>query len=399
MIRRRFAVVTVAVLLAASVVAAQNQPMTEVPSAPIAGWSFRPGIAIGALYDTNVVLTTALASTGTTPSDTLFTIEPVGELRFVDPRTTFGASYRGTIRRYTELQGLDGYDQHAKARFERKATKRLTFFVQNEYSAVPTTDELQLNVPFTRAGSHSEALAGGLSYRLNERDTLTTRYDFTWVSFDRKAPELTGGVINGIHADVSHAFTKRMSAGTEGGYRFATMDELGGRELRFAEFGGTIGYDIDEATRVSGAAGYAHLQDLLFSTNNSGMYVRGSLTRHALRSLFGISYDRSFLPSFGFGGTNRAQQVLGWVDLPPIGHRVYMQASGAWRRTNPLQTGTELRLDTYQLRTSAGYALSRWMRAEGFYLFTRQDSIVTGGEINRHRIGAEIVLSQPMRIR
>jgi hypothetical protein len=398
MIRRRLGALTVALVLAAGVLAAQDRPQQEVGSAPIPGWSFRPGVVIGALYDTNVVVTTAPASTGKTPSDTLFTIDPTGELRYLGKRTTFETSYRGTIRRYTELDGLDGFDQHVKARVERRATKRVTFFVQNEYSAVPTTDELQFNVPFRRAGSHNDAMAGGMSFRLNERDTLNTRYDLTWVSFDREAPDLTGGLIHSIHTDVSHAFTKRLSVGTEGAVRFAHMDELGGRDLRFVDFGGTIGYELDEVTKVSAAAGYAHLEDLLFSTSHSGMYFRGSLTRFALRSVFGVSYDRSFLPSFGFGGTNRAQEVRGWVDLPPIGHRLYLQTSGTWRRTNPLEANV-LRLDTYQLRTTAGYAVSRWMRAEGFHLFSRQDSIVTGGEINRHRIGAEIVLSQPMRIR
>ena len=44
-------------------------------------------------------------------------------------------------------------------------------------------------------------------------------------------------------------------------------------------------------------------------------------------------------------------------------------------------------------------ALARWLRLEGFYAFTRQDSQVTGGEIHRHRTGVQIVISQPVRIR
>jgi hypothetical protein len=46
-----------------------------------------------------------------------------------------------------------------------------------------------------------------------------------------------------------------------------------------------------------------------------------------------------------------------------------------------------------------GYALVRWLRLEAFHVFTRQDSIVTGGEINRQRAGLQLVVSQPMRIR
>ena len=396
---RRLLALTLAVLQATVWVAAQGQAPTEVASEPIAGWTFRPGIAIGALYDTNVAITTARADVGSTPSDTLLTFDPVGALRYVGKRTTFDVSYRGTLRHYTQLDGLDGFDQHANLRLERRATKRLTFFAQNAFSAVPTTDELELNgAPFKRAGSKNDSLAGGFAFRLNERDTLNTRYDLTWVSFDRSAPDLTGGVINGVHSDVQHAITNRLSAGVEGAVRFAQMDVLAGRNLRFVDTGGTVTYALDDVTKVSGAAGWGHLDDLLLKTSRSGMYFRGSLSRLALRSVFGVSYERSFLPSFGFGGSNRAQEIRGWVDLPPIGHRVFLQGSGGWRRTDPFET-RELRLDTVIIRSTAGYAVSRWMRAQGFYLFTRQDSIVTGGEINRHRVGGEVVLSQPMRIR
>ena len=58
----------------------------------------------------------------------------------------------------------------------------------------------------------------------------------------------------------------------------------------------------------------------------------------------------------------------------------------------------ELQLDTIWLRSTVGYSVSRWLRLEGFHMFTRQDSQVTGGEINRHRIGAQVVVSQPVRI-
>jgi uncharacterized protein (PEP-CTERM system associated) len=375
---------------------------SEVPSAPIAGWTFRPGIAIGAVYDTNVAITSAPASTRTTPSDTLFTFDPIGSLSYAGKRTSFSAKYRGTFRRYTQLSQLNGFDQHASADVERRATKRLTIFGQASYAKVPTTDEMELNgAPFRRAGSRHEVLGTGLSFRLSERDTLTARYDFTWVKFDRSAAELTGGIINGIRSDVSHALTDRFSVGVEGSYRIAHMDQgviAPGRQLRFTDVGGTASYALAEYTKVTGAVGFGHLDDVSNATTRSGLYFRGALTHVALRSVFGVSYDRSFLPSFGFGGSNRSQEVRGWVDLPPIGHRVFVQGSGSWRRTEPF-AAEALQLDTYIARATAGYAVSRWMRTQAFYIYSRQDSIVTGGEINRQRIGGEVVLSQPMRIR
>jgi hypothetical protein len=60
--------------------------------------------------------------------------------------------------------------------------------------------------------------------------------------------------------------------------------------------------------------------------------------------------------------------------------------------------GESLQLDTIWIRSTVGYAPARWARIEVLYTFTRQDSIVTGGEVDRHRVGVQFVISQPMRI-
>jgi hypothetical protein len=43
--------------------------------------------------------------------------------------------------------------------------------------------------------------------------------------------------------------------------------------------------------------------------------------------------------------------------------------------------------------------MSRWLHMEAFYAFSRQDSSIPGGLVNRQRIGAQIVIAEPMRIR
>lgn len=58
----------------------------------------------------------------------------------------------------------------------------------------------------------------------------------------------------------------------------------------------------------------------------------------------------------------------------------------------------ELPLDTTLLRSTFGYATTRFLRVEAFYTFTWQDSRIAGGKVNRQRIGAQIVIAQPMRI-
>ena len=111
---RTLFVATAIALCAGSVGLRAQEPQTsELPSSSMAGWTFVPGIIVGAIYDSNVVVTTSVDETGRPPSDTLFTIDPAGSLRYLGRRTSFGANYRGNIRRYTTLDGLDGYDQHA----------------------------------------------------------------------------------------------------------------------------------------------------------------------------------------------------------------------------------------------------------------------------------------------
>ena len=73
------------------------------------------------------------------------------------------------------------------------------------------------------------------------------------------------------------------------------------------------------------------------------------------------------------------------------------RAAVAWRRSVPY-LASDLELDSVLSRATIGYALARWFRVEGFHAFTRQDSTITGGEINRHRFGVQVVISQPMRI-
>ena len=114
------------------------------------------------------------------------------------------------------------------------------------------------------------------------------------------------------------------------------------------------------------------------------------------KASIGATFERQFVPSFGFGGSSDSQELSGFVVMP-LRRGLYTQGSAAWRRTDPFE-GDVLELDSLWLRSAVGYAASRWARVELLYTYTRQDSIVTGGEVDRHRIGVQFVISQPMRI-
>ena len=72
----------------------------------------------------------------------------------------FAADYRGFIRRYLEVEGLDGFDQRASLNARRMMTRRLTLYARDSFTDSPTTDDVELNgVPFRRTGSRTNTFA------------------------------------------------------------------------------------------------------------------------------------------------------------------------------------------------------------------------------------------------
>lgn len=378
--------------------AAAQETASEFRSWRTPGWSFTPGVTVAGGFDSNIALASAPADTHRTQSDELFVVQPFGQLEFRSPRTEFSTGYQGYMRRYVDVDQLNGFDQRGYLSLRRLATKRLTFFLTNSYADVPTTDEVELNgVPFARTGVRTNALAAGLDARISKLTDVAVRFDNSWVDFDRTDTFLTGGWVNGVRTEVSHHLSERLSAGAEYGIRFADLNE-DTHELLFQDAGGTLRYGLGGRTTFALAGGISYLDDRLLGLTHRGPYVRGELTHDAERATVGAAFERMFVPSFGIGGSSQSQQVNGFIRMPLNRNRMYLQGSASWSRSEPF-VSNELDLDTISLRSTLGYALSRWLRLEGFYAFSRQDSQVTGGEINRHRAGTQVVISQPMRIR
>jgi hypothetical protein len=378
------------------------QTPTEFTSWRVPGWSFTPAVTFGGAFDSNVALASPPADTGGTQSDRLFVFQPSGQLEYLSPRTDFSAGYRGYARRYVEVGELDGFDQQASVSLRRLATRQLTFFLNNSFTAVPTTDEIELNgVPFTRTGVRTNTASTGLEARLTKFTDLSTRYDLTWVDFDRppdgRPTFVTGGWLNAWRTELSRRLTDRVVAGAEYALRHAHINE-GTRQLLFQDAGGTVRFLMGPRTSLSLAAGFSYLNDRLFDDTRTGPYYRAAVTHKTDRATAGISFERMFVPSFGFGGSSDSQELRGFVRMPINKNRMYVQASAGWRRSDPFLID-ELELDTLRLHTTFGYAALRWLRLEAFHAYTRQDSKVTGGEIDRQRVGAQVVISQPMRIR
>jgi len=382
--------------LAAGAVSAQQQQEQIEPVSRPPGWSFIPSVAIGALFDSNLALTSPRADLGETQGDSLFTIQPMGELSMISRRTDFSASYRGTVRRYTDVDALNGYDQRFNLSLRRAATKRLSFFVNNTYADVPTTDDTMLNgVPFRRTGSISNRFAAGAEGRLSKVMTLSGRYDQTWSKFDDNDLALNDGTIHEMKGQLLRHFTPKLAIGADYAFRIADMAE-GQRHLTFHDVGGSVDWTLGPHTKVTAGAGFSTLTEEQFNERRSGPYFNGRIDHTTEYVTFGANFARQFVPSFGFGGANRNQELGAYVRAP-IGRRMYTNGSFTWRHYLPFEVDS-LEGDAFWLRSSLGYMIAPWGRVEGFYIHTLQDTVVTGGEISRHRVGVQLVLSQPMRI-
>ena len=386
------------VLLWAAPAAAQSSGQAaEFESFRLPGWSFTPSIAIGTIYDSNVALSSPRADLRTTQGDALFNVVPGAQLEFNGRRSEFAANYRGFIRRYFDVEGLDSFDQRATLNARRMMTRRLTLHASDSFADSPTTDEVELNgVPFRRTGSRTNTFAVGGDYRLSKFVKLATSYDNTWVAFDRPEVFLTGGWIHAIRSEVSYQFSEHVSAGGEYAYRHASLDERR-RELDFQDAGGVLHFRLGPNTTANGAAGFAMLHDRNLDVTRSGPYVRLGVEHDLNYVTAGASFERTYVPSFGFGGASDSQELRGYIQMPLQQRRFYTRASVAWRRSSPFEIDS-LEADTLWLRSTFGYTASRWLRMEALYTFTRQDSVVDGGEVDRHRVGVQFVISQPMRI-
>jgi hypothetical protein len=397
--RHRLAAIAAALAfcaLAAPARAQEQQQPAEFESWGLPGWSFTPGVVIGALFDSNVALANVQPD-AKPPSDKMFNLEPFGQLEYHGPRTSLSAGYQGFLRRYLDFDELNNYESRAYVELRERLTRRVTIIAADSFQRSSTTDQVQLNgVPFMRNGSRYNDAAVTVQARLTPTVDLNARYELTWVDFVRKVTFLNSGYVNGLHADVTRRLSDRFSAGGEYSVRFANLNE-GTRNLVFQDVGGVARYQAGRDTQIEAAGGLATLQDHLRLETKTGPYVRASLVHRLERAALGFEAGRTFVPSFAFGGSNQSEYAQGYVEMPVARNRLYVQESVSFRRVSPFFE-TDQPLDSTWLRSVVGYGLQRWFRIEGYYQFTHQDSRIPGGNISRHVAGVQFVVAQPMRI-
>ena len=387
-------------LFAAGTAAAQTRGVAASPGdgkQGTSGWSLTPTIVYAGSWDDNVLIH---SEGDATAGDYLTVVNPRGTLEYNSARTQFAINYDGAFLLYRAFDTLDSYDQHGGLSLERLLTKRLRIFVRDSAALTPTTDAVEfVGVPFLRTGSRINDVRGGIDFALSKRTTMTLAYTTQWIGFDQSgafAQLLHGGHSQGGAATMRHQVSSRATLVGNYDYQHAGVDAI---DTSFDIQTTTAGleYRLTDLTTVSVGVGISHLNLNALGPSRTGPAWHASLTRQFRRAGLDLSYSRSFVPSYGLGGTMENEEALGRARLP-MTRRLYAQAALSWRRNEPLSIG-ELRLKSWWYSGGVGYSLTPWLRAEGFYNGAHQTIDRPGGLLNRNQIGFQLIVTQPMRIR
>ena len=386
-----------ALLLAAAVPGAAQQadPRYSEARQPV-GWSVTPRVTTSLAWDDNVLIQGAA---DTLASDLNTTVTPGASLDFVGRRGAFSASYNGAVQLYRDFSALNSYDQSMHVSARRRVSSHMLIFGQQSYSRVPTTELPALaGVPFLRIGARIADVRGGLEGSHTKRLSVTGSYNFQWIAFDKDPVlgiSLLGGHANGGAASARYQLSQHLSLTAAYDLQSASITTGG----RFTVQNSWAGADVqlDEYSHVYGAFGVARLDAADLGTGKTSPAWRAGYARRFESAAVDASYARSFVPSYGGGGTLANEELTGSAHVP-IGRRAYTEGTLSWRRNEPLVDDTQP-LTSIWAGGLVGYAVRPWLRVEGFYGRTQQNIDRPGGRLNRNRLGIQVVTATPVRIR
>jgi hypothetical protein len=366
------------------------------------GWTLTPAIGFGETYDDNI----SLFGRGTADDqndDFISTIFPAADLHYGGKHTVMDMGYSGSLLNYSTFSVLNRWDQRARVELKRHETARLKWSGRASMAMMPTTDLVDLGgIPYRNTGARTADARGGVQYALNAKNSLSQSLLVQSVSFDRPQEErdfLRGGRVFETITAFRHKMNGRMAVGADYTYRRATVaDDPEPFNIQTIE--AAVDYELSPVWSFSGAAGVVHLQAAGLTAAQTGPAWRLRIERHRDRRTFHAGYTRSYIPSFGFGGTVSNQELGVGYRTPLFGSRhFYLDNSAIYRDNEPLtETVNQLPLRSLRTHSVFGWEPQPWVRLEGFYLLVQQSSLRAGGRISRNRIGFQIVTSKPVRM-
>jgi uncharacterized protein (PEP-CTERM system associated) len=386
-------------LLAASAAAAQESNFVPAASADRQappGWSFTPSMTYSMSWDDNVLIR---GNGDVAPGDLLNMVNPRGTLNLNGKRSQLSATYDGAFVVYRDLNSLNSYDQHASFYARQLIAPHVALFMSDTASSVPTTELSQLvGVPFVRTGSRLDDFHAGFDAAFTKRTSMVASYDFQWVQFDHSQPAsaaLHGGHGHGATMTLTHVMTEHFALTGAYDIEHATVGTLGQVfDVQNAWVGGD--YKLTNRTRLFAAGGVSRLGVSEFADVRTGPAWRFGLTQQFHRYGVDLQFSRSYVPSYGFGGTTQNEEAT-LRFRAPLGRRIYSTGAFAWRANDPLTLG-DLPLRSLWVEGNVGYMMTPWVHLEVFFEGTHQTIDRPGGDVGRNRIGFQVTTARPMRI-
>ena len=403
MTARKAILVGVGLALMSSATSAQQQvAATGYEPSYRPGWTLTPSFGFSQTYDDNISLF-AVRTAEEANNDVVSTYFPAADLHYSGKHTVVGFGYTGSFLAYRTFSVLNSWDQRGRIYARQQASERLKWSAAANAAKVPTTDAVDLGgIPYSRNGVTVVDGHAGLDYRINNRNDFSASFGAQSVRFDR--PEIAGGFLQGGHAvDWNGGWRYHVSArlGVGGQYglrRAVAIDSPDAFVMHSME--AAADYALTPSWSMAVSAGIVLLQQNALTDGQTGPAWKLAVERHRSGTTLVVSYLRSYVPSFAFGGTTKSEEA-GFGMRTPLFHsrRWYTELSATFRDDQPL-TDILNQLPLRSLRTNSviGWTPQVWMRVEGFYSRSQQSSLRFGGQVYRNRIGIQIVTSKPVRV-
>jgi hypothetical protein len=409
--KRIACIVAVGMALLARPTGAQERLGTGAPEQQYrAGWTFTPTVGVAETYDSNVSL---FSKEHIGNEDYIATVSSGADVHFTGKHSTVDMGYSGSFLDYREFSALNRWDQRGRFEVKQQQTERFSWFGHATAAVLPSTDLVELGgIPYRSTGAKTVDGRAGAEYLFGAHDKFSSAISYQEVSFDR--PDAVGDVLRGgrifeTNDTWRHRINERLALG--GNYSFRRALISGGIEpFDFHTTEAAIDYELSPLWSFKGSAGVVYLQETSGTPSRTGPAFSASLNRMRAGTTFHVGYLRTFIPSFGFGGTVEGQDV-GVGFRTPLFHarRLYLSSSAIFRDNQPLTgivvsadpaTGVveQLPLRSLRVHTILGWQPQPWARLEVFYSLVQQTSLHVGGYIDRNRVGFQIVTSKPMRM-
>ena len=380
---------------------AEAQPAPWQPDRLSPGWVFTPTMVLGGLWDSNV---TVRNQGNPLIQEWVGILNPRGELDYNGRQLRFNTGYSGAFEAYRHVSELNRYEQKARVFTQYRASARLQAMARASYTVTPTTDRLELGtLPFIDFGGKMFDVSSGLTFDTSPRTQFAGEYRFQHITFDRDRDVVRNALLQGGYAhspviSVRHSLTRRFSVGGGWQYRRATVAE-GTQNFNVQSALGEVSYQIAESTSVGAGAGASHVQISNTDVSTWGPAFRAGLQHQVERTTLTVSYNKSFVPSFSFGGLTGNQEITAGVRAPLTrGGRLEFNGSVAYSKAEPvIALGVGYGLDSWWTNWSLGYLVSPWLRTEGFVSTMHQTSTIRGN-VDRTRVGIQFVTFKPVRI-